>query len=293
MTRTRPPPIDGVAASRVQLHPRDGATVLDALCARFPAIDRDTWCSRFARGRVLDAQGRVLDASQRLHAGGDVHYYREIADEPVGRGVETLVHVDDELAVVDKPHGLAVMPAGRYARDTLLARLTRRLGIDSIAPLHRIDRDTAGLVMFSLRSATRDAYLALFRDRAISKRYRAIAPPLPGLVFPLEHSSRIERGVPFHTMREAGGAPNSRSRIDVAARGDDHWQYLLDPVTGRKHQLRVHMAALGAPIAHDPLYGTPAADGSMPLALLAASLAFTDPVTGAARRFESTRALQA
>jgi len=291
MSRTSPPPIDGVGASRVQLRPGDGATLLDALCARFPAIGRDAWTSRFARGRVLDAAGCVLDAHAPLTRGGDVYYYREVADEAVCSGVETLLHVDDDIAIVDKPHGLAVMPAGRFARDTLLARLMRRLDSDGIAPLHRIDRDTAGLVMFSLRPATRDAYLALFRDRAIRKRYQAIAAPLPGMVFPLERASRIERGEPFHVMHEVAGEANSCSRVDVIERGAAAWRYSLEPVTGRKHQLRVHMAALGAPIANDALYGSPAGVGSdgeaAPLKLLAKTLEFNDPVAGCRRRFES------
>ena len=289
----RPPPIDGVGASRVQLRPGDGATVLDALCARFPAIDRIAWLSRFECGRVLDPAGRPLDAAAPLAAGGDVFYYREVVDEPMCAGVEMLLHVDAHLAVVDKPHGLAVMPAGRYVRDTLLARLVRRLGVDDIAPLHRIDRDTAGLVMFSLRADSRHAYLALFRDRAIRKRYEAIAAPLPGLGFPLERASRIERGQPFHTMREVMGEPNSRSRIDVIERGERAWRYALEPVTGRKHQLRVHMAALGAPIATDALYGgcVAAAGDDVQLKLLAKSLEFDDPVSGCRRTFESGLAL--
>ena len=218
MTRFAPPPLDGVGASRVQLRPGDGATYLDALCARFPRVGRDAWRSRFSRGRVLGARGDVLSGEAMLSAGGDVFYYREVVDEPVCAGVETLVHVDDDLAVVDKPHGLVVMPAGRHASDTLLARLTRRLGIDGIAPLHRIDRETAGLVMFSLRPQTRDAYLALFRDREIRKRYEALAPAMPGRTFPLERLSRIERAAAFPAMREVNGEANSRSRVDVIER---------------------------------------------------------------------------
>ncbi|TZF87398.1 pseudouridine synthase [Cognatilysobacter lacus] len=285
MKPTAPPPIDGVGASRVQLRPGDGDTLLDALCTRFPAIDRDTWRSRFARSRVLDAGSRTLAADAPLTVGGNVYYYREVTDEAVCPAVETLLHVDDEIAVVDKPHGLAVMPAGRFASDTLLARMIRRLGNGDIVPLHRIDRDTAGLVIFSLRAQTRDAYLALFRQRRIHKRYEAIAPPLPALAFPLVRESRIERGTPFHVMREVEGAANSCSRIDVVAREDGAWRYALEPVSGRKHQLRVHMAALGAPIFNDRLYGDASSDG--PLKLLAARLAFEDPVVGGRRVFES------
>ncbi|GAB1595115.1 pseudouridine synthase [Lysobacter claricitrinus] len=291
-----PPPIDGVGASRVQLRPRDGATVLDALVTRFPSVDRATWVSRFARGRVLDTRGCVLDASTRLSIGGDVYYYREVLDEQICTGVEALVHVDDDIAVVDKPHGLAVMPAGRFATDTLLARLVRRLGIADAVPLHRIDRETAGLVMFSLRPETRDAYAALFRERRIHKRYEAIAPALPAMMFPVERSSRIERGEPFYAMREVEGAANSRSRIDVIERIGESWRYALEPVTGRKHQLRLHMAALGAPIAGDRIYGPSSErageDVGAPLKLLARALAFDDPMTGHRHSFESAFRLQ-
>ncbi len=137
----------------------------------------------------------------------------------------------------------------------------QRLGNPDLVPLHRIDRDTAGLVLFSANPATRDAYQSLFRHRRIHKRYEAIAPALPGLSFPLVHASRLEAGEPFFRMREVDGAPNSETRIDVIERGGALWRYALEPVTGRKHQLRVHMAALGAPIRNDRLYPqlTPAA----------------------------------
>ncbi|GAB2506316.1 pseudouridine synthase [Lysobacter humi (ex Lee et al. 2017)] len=280
----RPPPIDGVGASRVQLRPGEGTTVLEALGRRFPAIGEAVWADRFDRGRVLDATGVALDRAAPLLRGGDVFYYREVAHEPTCAGVETLVHVDEDLAVADKPHGLAVMPAGRYASDTLLARLVRRLGVEAIAPLHRIDRETAGLVLFSLRPATRERYVALFRERAIRKCYEALAPPAPHLVFPLLRESRIERGSPFFAMREVDGVPNACSRIDVVERGETVWRYALEPVSGRKHQLRVQMAGLGVPIVGDAIYG---GGGDGPLKLLARGVEFDDPLSGEGRSFVS------
>ncbi len=276
--------------------PGPWATVLEALCACFPRIERDVWISRFARGRVLDAAGAVLRGDAPYRVGAEIHYYREVVDEPRLAVEETILHVDADLIVVDKPHGLPVVPGGGHVAETLLARLVRRFGDIGIVPLHRLDRLTAGVVLFSANPATRARYQALFRGRAIDKRYEAIAPPLPGLVFPIERRTRLVRGEPFFRMCEAAGEPNTFTRIDVIARGAEAWRYALVPVTGRKHQLRVHMAALGAPIENDPLYPTlraataDAPDG--PLQLLARSLAFVDPIDGRCRRFDSGLSLR-
>lgn len=288
---TRPPPIDGIAPSHLQLPPDGPSSLIDALSARFPAVPAATWLRRFERGRVLGRDRQPLAPDSAAPVGLDVYYYREVDDEPVLAAMETIMHVDEHLIVVDKPHFLPVVPAGRFVRETLLARLLRTFPGEELAPLHRIDRLTAGLVLFSRNRATRDAYQALFRERHIEKRYEAIAPALPRLAFPRVHRSRIEAGAPFFRMREGEGAPNSETRIDVIDRTDPDWRYALEPVTGRKHQLRVHMAALGAPIQGDPLYPTladPAPDDfDRPLKLLASSLAFVDPIGGFAREFRS------
>lgn len=282
---------NGLAASRLQLPPGPWRTVLDCLCARFPAIAREVWVDRFARGRVLDAGGAALAVDAPYRLGAEIRYFREVADEADIPFVETLLHVDAHLVVADKPHFLPVTPAGGHVRETLLARLVRRLGNLDLVPLHRIDRDTAGLVLFSADPGTRAAYQALFRQRRIRKRYEAIAPALPGLAFPRVHVSRLEAGEPFFRMREVEGTPNSETSIEAIERAGAWWRYALEPVTGRKHQLRVHMAALGAPIRNDRLYPelVPAAGGdhTRPLQLLARSLAFVDPVGGQVRCFES------
>jgi tRNA pseudouridine32 synthase/23S rRNA pseudouridine746 synthase len=281
----------GLSASRLQLPPGPWRSVLDCLCARFPAIAREVWIDRFARGRLLDASGAPLAVDAPYRLGAEIRYFREVVDESAIPFQETVLHVDAHLVVADKPHFLPVTPAGGYVRETLLARLVQRLGNPDLVPLHRIDRDTAGLVLFSANPATRDAYQALFRQRRIHKRYEAIAPALPGLAFPLVHASRLEAGEPFFRMREVEGAANSETRIDVIERGGALWRYALEPVTGRKHQLRVHMAALGAPILNDRLYPqlAPAADDdyARPLKLLARELGFVDPVSGVERWFES------
>ena len=263
--------------------------MLDALCARFPRVDRATWCDRFQRGRVLDAEGQALAASTPHRAGMELLYFREVAAEPRIPFTETLLHVDPHLVVAVKPHFLPVAPTGAYVRETLLTRLVDRLDNPALVPLHRIDRDTAGLVMFSADPGTRGTYQALFRERRIRKHYLAMAPPLPQLEFPRVHRSRLEPGEPFFRMREAVGEANSETVIEVIERAPDAWRYRLEPVTGRKHQLRVHMAALGAPILDDPFYPVlrerGADDHARPLQLFAASLAFTDPLDGAPREF--------
>lgn len=281
----------GLAASRLQLPPGPWTTVLECLATHFPAISQQVWIDRFARGRVLDCKGTPLavDASYRL--GMEVHYFREVVDEPVIPFAETVLFADTHLVVADKPHFLPVTPAGSYVRETLLARLVARLGNPDLVPLHRIDRDTAGLVLFSADVATRDLYQSLFRERRICKRYEALAPALPDESFPCVRATRLVAGEPFFRMQEVDGVANSHTRIDTIERDGPLWRYALEPATGKKHQLRVHMAALGAPIVGDRIYpqlgDVVGDDYSKPLQLLAKSLGFVDPLSGITRCFES------
>lgn len=289
--RQRPPTLDGLSASTLQLPPGPWPTVLDGLCERFPAVPRATWLDRMARGRVVDDAGRGLTPDTPYRVGLEVHYYREVADEAHIPFEETVLFADADLLVADKPHFLPVTPSGGHVHETLLGRLIRRTGNPDLVPLHRIDRETAGLVLFSTNPKTRALYQALFRERRIQKTYEAIAPPLPDLDFPHTRTSRIVAGEPFFRMREVEGPANSETRIDVIARGDEAWRYALMPATGRKHQLRVHMAALGSPIANDWIYPSLAhrakGDHSTPLKLLAKALSFNDPLSGTDRRFSS------
>ena len=283
-------------ASTLHLPPGAWSTVLDCLCDHFAAIPRERWLDRIARGRVLDADGAPITAKTPYRVGVPVHYFREVADEPTIRGEVRVLHADEHLVVVDKPPFLPVTPAGAYVTQTVLARLVAATGNSDLVPLHRLDRLTSGVLLFSSRPDTRDAYQRLFRERRIGKTYEALAPPLPELDFPLVRRSRIERGEPFFRMREVPGEPNSETRIEVIGRDASLWRYRLRPVTGRKHQLRLHMAGLGAPIANDPLYPQLAAsaqdDPARPLQLLASALDFVDPLTGDPRHFESSRVLR-
>ncbi|MNE49158.1 Ribosomal large subunit pseudouridine synthase A [compost metagenome] len=197
--------------------------------------------------------------------------------------------------VADKPHFLPVTPAGEYVEQTLLRRLIRRLDNPHLVPLHRIDRHTAGLVLFSANPQSRSAYQSLFPTRNIEKHYEAIARALPTLSFPLVHKSRLVDGQPFFRMQEGPGISNTETAIEVVEKNADLWRYALYPVTGKKHQLRVHMAALGASICNDPFYPDVLKDAeddyANPLKLLAKGLRFVDPVTGQERVFESTISL--
>ncbi len=289
------PTRNGVGASCVTL-PRGGwPTILDYLVQQFPAIARAEWQGRMERGHVLDAAGEQLAPDTPFRPQTRVYYWRDLPQEPRIPFDEVVLYQDDWLLVADKPHFLPVTPGGRYLQETLLVRLKRKTGLDRLAPIHRIDRETAGLVMFALQPDTRDRYAALFRDRTVTKHYEAIAPWREDLALPMTCRSRLVEGDSFMTMREAPGEPNSETRIDLIERRGGMARYSLQPHTGRRHQLRAQMAALGLPIANDQIYPVlqpeqPAgeeADYSRPLKLLARAIAFTDPVTGQARQFES------
>lgn len=287
--------LEPTPASSLQLPAGTFANLLDGLCARFPNVSRAQWLDRFARGRVLDVRLQPLPAGTPYRVGDTIFYFREVVDEARIPFEETILHVDEHLVVADKPHFLPVVPAGVYVRETLLARLVERLDNPNLVPLHRIDRGTAGLVLFSAEPRSRDAYQSLFRERRIDKRYEAIAPGLPGFEFPSTRQSRIVKGKPFFRMQEEQGVANAETRIEVLEARGAWWRYALFPVSGRKHQLRVHMAALGAPIRNDPYYPQlapqAADDPARPLQLLAQALSFVDPVGGQQRQFVSERTL--
>jgi tRNA pseudouridine32 synthase/23S rRNA pseudouridine746 synthase len=223
-----------------------------------------------------------------------VYYYRALeAEEPIPFEA-VILHQDEHLIVVDKPHFLPVTPSGKYLQETVLVRLKRKLGLNELIPIHRIDRDTAGLVLFSTQAATRDAYQSLFRNRSVHKIYEAVAPWRGDLSFPLTRESRIEEAGHFMLQHETRGAPNAVTHISLLETRGAWARYQLKPVTGKRHQLRVHMAALGIPIMGDGLYPalTPeGADYNHPLQLLAQSIEFADPLTHTPRRFESQRHL--
>ncbi len=281
----------GVSPSCVGLPAGHWPTITDFLIERFPAISREVWLQRMQDGLVVDEFGAAVTPARAYRGHMRLYYYRALDEEPRIPFEETLLYQDEHLVVADKPHFLPVTPSGPYLQQTLLVRLKNRLGIDGLIPIHRIDRETAGLVLFSVRPAERDAYQALFRQRSVSKLYEAMAPWRSDLPFPITRKSRIVEDEPFFRQLEVPGQPNSETCIDVLEIRGDKARYALSPVTGKKHQLRVHMNALGIPILNDRMYPpvspTPGDDYRLPLQLLAKSIAFTDPVTGQARQFRS------
>jgi tRNA pseudouridine32 synthase/23S rRNA pseudouridine746 synthase len=289
------PTVDGVAPSRQTLPAGRWATVLDFLSERHAAVGVETWAARMRAGRVVDEAGRRLTPESPYRAGACVYYYREPAEETRVPFEERVLHLDEHLLVADKPHFLAVAPAGRFLRETLLVRLKRRTGLDTLVPVHRIDRETAGLVVFSANPSTRGAYASLFQRREVLKVYEALSRARPVLDFPATRRSRVVAGEPFFRMKEVEGEPNSETRVDALASRDEGTLYEARPLTGRKHQVRLHLAALGLPILNDRLYPEAlpdvSEDFSAPLKLLAKSVSFRDPLSGRERYFESEREL--
>lgn len=271
-------------------------TITDFLADRFPAIPRTTWLQRIADGDVEDEFGAAVTPERPYQGHIRVYYYRDLAVEERIPYDEVILHQDEHLIVVDKPHFLPVTPSGKYLQETVLVRLKRKLGLDDLIPIHRIDRDTAGLVLFSVQPTTRDAYQALFRDRAVHKTYEAIAPWNPNLVFPLTRHSRIVEGEGFMTQREVNGTPNALTHIQILEIKGHLARYQLKPVTGKRHQLRVHMNALGIPIQGDGIYPVLTPEGQIdynnPLQLLAKSIEWLDPISWEFRQFKSLQNLK-
>jgi tRNA pseudouridine32 synthase / 23S rRNA pseudouridine746 synthase len=263
-------------------------------------VSRSEWAARMARHEVLDDEAQPVRPDQPFRHGTRLYYWRSLAAEPVIPFEESVLFQDDFLVVADKPHFLPVTPTGRFVQQSLLVRLKRCLGIDSLSPIHRIDRETAGLVVFAVRPEDRAAYQAMFRERVVDKVYEAIAPHNPALAWPQRRRSCIVEAHDafFRMVEDTQGEPNSETHIDLLEQRGDWARYQLEPVTGKRHQLRVHMNALGLPIVGDQFYprvlrgpGEPE-DFRDALRLLARRITFTDPVTGSARQFDSQLALE-
>ncbi|MBK1787005.1 RluA family pseudouridine synthase [Prauserella cavernicola] len=290
------PPRHGLDAARLRL-PLEGtwATVRDHLVERLHRLEPSRIDEMLRDQRIVGLDGPIGMDTPYV-PGTFIWFHRDLPDEvPVPFEIG-IVHRDDDLVVVDKPHFMATIPRGQHVLQTALVRLRHELRLPELSPAHRLDRVTAGLVMFVARPELRGRYQTLFRDRRVNKEYEAIAPYDPALELPRTVRSRIikERGI--LTAQEVPGEPNAETWVELSEQRDGLGRYRLRPQTGRTHQLRVHMSSLGVPILGDTFYPvlreTPLNDFSRPLQLLARVLEFTDPLTGEPRRFESRATLQ-
>ena len=286
MRRPPLPPRDGLGPARLRVH---GGPLGDELARRFgPDV-----AARAIAGEVVDRHGAVLDPATVLPAGAVVYLYRDLRDEvPVPFDIPVL-YQDEDIVVADKPHFLATMPRGRHVAQTALVRLRRQLGLDELSPAHRLDRLTAGVLLFTTHREVRGAYQTLFARGAVHKTYLARSAVDPNVVLPRVVRSRIiKRRSNFQAVEEAG-EPNAETLVELVS---SDGLYRLTPRTGRTHQLRVHMASLGLPIYGDPLYpnviDVAADDFSTPLQLLAQRIEFDDPLSGTRREFVSSRRLE-
>ncbi|MFC4605581.1 pseudouridine synthase [Rhodococcus kronopolitis] len=306
------PVLNGVGATRLRV-PASGpwATIAEYVVSRFDHLGADELYRRFDAGEIVDADGRPIGRDTALGEHRFAWYYRDLPAEDPVPFEEEILHVDDDLVVIDKPHFLPTTPSGRYLRESALVRLRVRLDNPDLAPIHRLDRGTAGLVMFSARPATRGAYQSLFEKRRVVKVYEAVsarppgwdpdAPALAGRAVPLVYRNHIEsRRGELRVTVDGDREPNTETAIEVrgagvSASGRAVLHTVLWPHTGRMHQLRVHLAALGVGILGDRRYPDllPDApdDHALPLQLLARELEFTDPLSGTARRFGTRRTL--
>jgi tRNA pseudouridine32 synthase/23S rRNA pseudouridine746 synthase len=271
-------------------------SILAFLCARFPAIAQETWELRIAAGNVLDENRRQITLNSRYAPQQRLFYFREVAAEPHIPFQENILFHDDEILVACKPHFLPVTPGGRYVDECLLNRLRRSTGVEDLVPLHRIDRETAGIVLFSVNKKSRGLYGTLFMNGLVEKTYQALSICLPGQQpASWQVESRIEHGTPWFRMTTTSGAANASSSINLVEVKGERARFTLSPHTGKTHQLRLHMSGLGFGILHDryyPVLEDEREDNfTTPLQLIAQRLHFTDPLTGRKREFESERRL--
>ncbi len=243
----------------------------------------------------VDQAGRPWRGDEPYQPHTFIWFHRELAPEPKVPFEVTVLHADERVVVVDKPHFLATMPRGVHVRETVVVRLREAVGLPELVPAHRLDRLTAGVLVLTTQRRYRAAYAELFQAQQVTKTYEALAPYRAEVEFPQTVRSRIEKPRGSLQALIVGGEPNAETVIELDEVRGDHARYRLTPRTGKTHQLRVQLASLGLPIIGDPLYPTvtdvAADDFSTPLQLVARRLAFTDPIDQQPREFVSQIAL--
>jgi len=273
---------DVLGPARLRLH---GGNVADEFGRRFGPAAR----AKVIAGEVFSANGVALDERTEMPANSFVYHYRDLPDEVMVPFDVPVLYRDDTIVVVDKPHFLATMPRGSHIAQTALVRLRRDLDLPELSPAHRLDRLTAGVLLFTVRREVRGAYQTLFARGEVAKMYLAHSSAQPGLSAPQVISNRIIKRRGVLQAQIESGEPNAETFVEPLGAG----RYRLTPRTGRTHQLRLHMASLGVPIDNDPLYpnviDVAPGDFTAPLRLVAHRLEFDDPLTGEHRRFVSSR----
>jgi len=275
-------------------------TILEYLIAKFPAISPQVWQQRAADGKLHRHDGSLITAQSPYQSQLRVYYYREVECEPHIPFQEQILFQDEQLLVAYKPPFLPVTPGGRYVTECLQYRLRQTTGIAELRALHRLDRATTGLVMFSVNPETCADYYKLFATRQIDKTYQAIAQlnsdseSLTGKEWQVRN--RLEVSEPRFLMRVNEGKANSYTWVRCLKQSADRALFELKPVTGKTHQLRVHMQTLGFPIINDRYYPRLQPQQSdkydEPLQLLAKELRFIDPVNQQSRVFSCATELQ-
>jgi tRNA pseudouridine32 synthase / 23S rRNA pseudouridine746 synthase len=289
-----------LSASKLSLPQRNPGvkTVLEFLVYKFPAISSDVWQQRMADGNVHWHDGRLINSLTCFEAQQRVYYYREVSNEPVVPFEEHIIFQDELIIVAYKPHFLPVMPGGKYVEECLQNRLRNKSGNQQLQAVHRIDRATAGLVLFAVKPDTRQHYHRLFETHQIHKTYQAVAhtsnnQPTDNQQW--EIKNRMEKSEPKFLMHIVEGSANSHSRIRCLKRSTAKALFELHPITGKTHQLRLHMQSIGLPLLHDTYYPELQPSGfddfSKPLQLLAQQLSFIDPITKQQRCFSSNTEL--
>lgn len=279
----------------LQSKPSQFPTVLSFLVDHFSQIPPEQWVQRIQDGKVHWQNGELITAETVYRATERVYYYREVMAEQKVPFTEEILHQDAHKIIVYKPHFLPVTPGGNYVNECLVNRLRLSTGIDTIIPAHRLDKDTAGVMLMSVNPDTRHLYHQLFVDGAITKTYQALAKLPLTLIDELKQGIKtlpinwtikncIKPAKPSFIMQIADGESNSHSEISLIGVNGDIGLFELSPITGKTHQLRLHMLSLGMPILNDRFYPVlqpkPSTESfELPLKLLAQKLSFIDPVT--------------
>ncbi|NVK21530.1 MAG: pseudouridine synthase [Kangiellaceae bacterium] len=273
-------------------------TVLDYLIDKFQGIDKAIWHQRILDDKVHWQDGTFIKLDTPYRPQAAVFYYREVKKEPVIPFEHNLIYQNEHILIADKPHFLPVNESGAFVNECLQNRLRKETGIDELQALHRLDRETAGLVMFSINSQTRAYYHALFANKTITKTYQAIAKTPNNIQLigkQWEINNRMIKSDPSFVMsidKQASSKDyNAHSKIRCIKQSEHLSLFELQPITGKTHQLRVHMQSIGYPILNDKFYPTllPKSEDNFdqPLQLLAQSLDFKDPVTQQQHSFQS------